>query len=85
MANIELQEGKIYHIAYGEQVQLVARYKKEDACNYYLFDYLHYWQGYEKFYHNAAYCCQAGITEIREATQAEKMALVRFEIEKNCI
>lgn len=80
-----MEHGKIYFISYGGSVQLVAKYKDSDTCNHNFYDLIHYWNGYETFRYNKEYCIKSGITEIREASQAEKMSLVRFEIENNCI
>ena len=84
---ITLGVGKIYFISFGTQTQLVARYKSDDACNYFFFDHLHYWNSYETFYHGNQknYCVKSGIEEMREATLPEKHALLKFELENNCI
>ncbi len=83
---IEMEEGKMYFINFGGGTQLVVRYKNQDACNYFFYDHLHYWNGHENFYKNKCnYCVKSGIEEIRLATVPEKYLLFRNEIENNCI
>lgn len=76
-----MEPGKIYFISYGPNTSLVVRFKANDGPQYKLFDYLHYWQGYENF-HSGCYCfcLTSGVEEIREATDAEKHNLL-----KHCI
>lgn len=81
---LEMEDGKIYFISYGGTT-LIARYKSDDVCDHLIYDYLHYWAGYENFYFNACRICKSGIQEIRRASDAEKHLLVRHEIEKGCI
>lgn len=45
---IEMKPGKIYYLSYGG-TEVVGRYKGDDACNYFFYDYLHQWAGYEPF------------------------------------
>ena len=79
--------GKIHFISFGEQTQLVVRFKEIDMCNIKFFDSIHYWNSFETFHKNQSrnYCVKNGITEIRPATLPEKHALLKFEIENNCI
>lgn len=79
-----MDQGKIYYISFGG-TEIVGRYKKSDTCNYFFEAYLHYWAGHESFMKNNPYCVKHGIEEIRRATQTEKMALLRFEIEHQTI
>lgn len=81
---MELIQGKIYFIDF-EGVQIVGRFFLEGTTNITFYDYLHYWNGYESFKMNKPYCVKSGIKEIREATKPEKMNLIRFELEHNCI
>ena len=83
---IQMEQGKIYFISFGS-TQLVVRYKGDDACNYIFYDYLHYWNGFETFHkrEEVNYCVKNGIEEIRVATLPEKHALIKFELEHNCI
>ena len=83
----DLEVGKIYFISFGEQTQLIVRFKEVDACHINFFDSLHYWNSFETFYKRseANYCVKNGIEEIRPATLPEKHALLKFEIEHNCI
>lgn len=85
--NVEMEQGKIYFISFGSSTQLIVRFKDSDACNYNFYDHLHYWNSFENFHNRTAqnYCVKHGIEEIREATLAEKHALLKFEIEHNCI
>ena len=87
MALTEMEQGKIYFISFGSQTQLVVRYKNSDACNHYFYDEIHYWNSFETFHKRDAqcYCVKNGIEEIRPATLPEKHALLKFEIEHNCI
>lgn len=87
MKDLELEIGKIYFIQFGSQTQIVGRYKDELNTNYLFFDHLHYWNGYETFHKRGQqnYCVKSGIEEIREATLPEKHALIKFELEYNCI
>lgn len=82
---LDLKPFKIYSITYAG-TQLIARYRGDDVCKHLLYDYLHYWQGFETFYsgkNNNNYCVKNGIDEIREATPAEKQALIKKELETN--
>lgn len=87
MEKIQMEQGKIYFISFGSSTQLVVRYKSDDACNYIFYDHLHYWNSFETFHKrdNVNYCVKNGIEEIREATLPEKHALIKFELEHNCI
>lgn len=80
-----MEQGKIYFLDFGGNTQIVGRYKDSDSCNHNFYDLLHYWNGYESFKYNKEYCVKHGIEEIRRATKAEKHALIRFEIEHDCI
>ena len=77
---IEMEPGKIYSISYGD-AQLIARYKKSDVCNHYIFSGLYYWSGFEN-YRPSGHCVKAGITSIRPASRSEKFNLFRFEVDK---
>lgn len=81
--------GKIYFISFGANTQLVVRYKCSDVTNHHFFDSIHYWNGFETYRKSicqqANYCVKSGIEEIRRATLPEKHALIKFEIENNCI
>lgn len=79
----ELKVSRIYCFDFGPNTQVIGRYKSKEIPNIIFFDHLHYWNGYESF-KQGGYCVTSGLT-IREASQAEKMNLVRFEIENNCI
>ena len=81
---IKMEQGKIYFISFGG-TEVIGRYDKSDTCNHLFFAYLHYWAGFESFRQNKPYCVKHGIEQIRRATQAEKMALLRFEIEHETI
>ncbi len=87
MDKIIMEIGKIYFISFGSQTQLIVRYKDEDACNYNFFDCIHYWNSFESFRKEKGmvFCVKGGIEEIRPATLPEKHALLKFEIEHNCI
>ena len=87
MEKIQMEQGKIYFISFGSSTQLVVRYKGDDACNHIFYDHLHYWNSFETFYkrEQVNYCVKNGIEEIREATLPEKHALIKFELEHNCI
>ena len=86
-SSTELQQGKIFFMSFGSQTQLLVRFKGDDGVRYTFYDHLHYWNGCEKFHYNSQvnYCVKHGIEEIREATLPEKHALIRFELEHNCI
>ena len=79
-----MEVGKIYFIDYGGTT-VVGRFLKSEITSYHFFDYLHYWNGFEQFHKNKPYCVHTGIKEIRRASDAEKMNLVRFELEHDCI
>lgn len=79
-----MQPGKIYFLSFAG-TEVVGRYKGEDVCNYFFHDYLHQWAGHETFHGQAAYTVKHGITEMREATQTEKQALLRHSIANNTI
>ncbi len=80
----ELIQGKIYYVDYGNNTQIVFRYKSMEGYNIDFFDCLHYWNGYERFCKNT-YCVTSGIEQLRRATKAEIHTLVRHEIENDCI
>ena len=82
---IEMEIGKIYFLSYGGNTQILGRYKGDDACNYYWFDLVHYWNGFETFRSNHGYSVKHGVSEIRRATKPEKHTLIRFEIENETI
>jgi hypothetical protein len=83
--NLEiLEQGKIYFLDYGSNTQIVGRYKDSDCCNHNFYDLLHYWNGHESFRNND-YCTKAGIETLRRATKPEKHALIKHEIENDCI
>jgi len=81
---LQMEVGKIYFISYGGNTQLVIRYKGLDVTQYFYFDCLHYWNGYETF-QKEGYCVHSGVEEIRPATKPEKFNLIRFEIEHETI
>jgi len=85
MEKIKLEQGKIYYLDYGNNTQIVGRYKESDVCNHFFYDLLHYWNGYESFRHTNQYCVLNGIENIRRATKAEIHNLIKFEIENGCI
>lgn len=79
-----MESGKIYYLSFGG-TEIVGRYTHSDTCNHFFEAYLHYWAGREEFRKNGPYCVTSGIQELRRATQTEKMALLRFEIEHETI
>lgn len=81
----ELIQGKIYYLDYGDNTQIVGRYKFSDACNHFFYDLLHYWNGGETFRNKNGYCVKAGIENLRRASKAEIHNLVNHEIENDCI
>ena len=85
MDKVEMQQGKIYYLDYGGNTQIIGRFKNDETTRYVFFDLLHYWNGFESFRQNEPYCIHNGIENIRCASDSEKMNLVRFEIEYNCI
>lgn len=85
MSSIEMKPGKIYYVSYGG-TEIVGRYKGQEVCNYLWYDYLHQWAGFESFrYGDNLYSVTSGVEEIREATQTEKQALLRYSIQHNTI
>ncbi len=82
-----MEQGKIYFISYGSNTQLVIRFKDENSVQYNYYDGLHYWNGSETFHRRAQinYCVKSNIVELRAATKPEKHALLRFELEYDCI
>lgn len=83
--NLELEQGKIYFLSYGGNTQVVGRFKETKTTEHVFYDVLHYWNGYETFRKSNQPCVKNGIEIIREASQSEKMSLIRFELEHNCI
>ena len=77
---IKMKPAHIYYISFGG-TSLIVRYKGESTCGcqHDFYSHLHYWNGYERYY-GGGYCVHSGIEEIREATDAEKHTLIRFEI-----
>jgi len=80
----EMIPGKMYFVAYGSQPQLIVRFKSDETTQMNFFDHIQYWNGFEQF-HKGGYAVHSGITEIREANQAEKHLLFRNEIQNNCV
>jgi len=80
-----LEQGKIYYLDYGNNTQIIGRYKDTDACQHNFYDLLHYWNGYESFRHTNQYCVTNGIETIRRASKSEIHNLVKHEIEHGCI
>jgi hypothetical protein len=87
VAIVKMEVGKIYFISFGQSTQIVVRYKGDDGPRHMFFDHLHYWNSFETFHNRDGtnYCVKAGIEELREATLPEKHALIKFELENNCI
>ena len=81
----DLEQGKIYYLDYGSNTQIVGRYKSSDVCNHFVYDLLHYWNGYETFRKGNQYCVTSGIENLRRASKAEIHNLVKNEIENDCI
>jgi hypothetical protein len=82
MANITIQmeNGKIYYIAFGSNTQIVCRYKEDDSMNHFFYTHLHYWNGFET-YRVKGHCCKSDITELRAASKSEKHNLFNHEVE----
>ena len=85
MEKSEMENGKIYFVSYGGNTQLIIRFKYDDFTQFYYYDALHYWNGFQTFYKNKGYGVHSGITEIRAASKCEKHTLCKFEIEEECI
>lgn len=83
----DLIPGKIYFIKFSENTQLIGRFKEHDTCHLQFFDLLHYWNSFENFWYGKEniYCVKSGIEELRPATIPEKHALIKFELENDCI
>ncbi len=81
VANIEMIPGKYYFISFGDQTQLVVRFRENQVTTYNFYDCLHYWNRHESYRNNNAYCVHSGIIELRPATLPEKNALINKEIE----
>ncbi len=80
-----LEQGKIYYLDYGNNTQIIGRYKGSDACQHFFYDLLHYWNGFESFRCGNEYCVKSGIENIRRASKSEIHSLIRHEIENDCI
>lgn len=85
MEKIKLEQGKIYFLSYGGNTQIVGRFKEDTMTEYVFYDLLHYWNGFESFRKKTDRCVHTGVEEIRPASQSEKMNLIRFELEHDCI
>lgn len=85
MKEEDLEQGKIYSFEYGSNTQLIGRYRDSDSCNYFFYDLLHYWNGYEIFRQNNQYCVKSGVENIRRASKCEIYNLFKYEIENDCI
>ena len=84
MAPHELEPGRIYFVAFGENTQLVFRHKQHDTTKQLYHAALHYWNGYERFDKNG-YFVNSGISELRPASKPEKHSLFQKEIENETI
>lgn len=83
----DLQQNKIYSVCWSGGTQIVGRYKgvlEEVTCQHTLYDCLHYWNGHQSFHHKETVYLN-NTDEIREASKAEKVLLVGYEIEHNLI
>lgn len=80
---IKMEPGKMYYIAFGPNTCLVVRFKEEDTMNYHFYSHLHYCNGFESFHIGGHIVKNA--TEMRIASQPEKHALFKFEIENDCV
>lgn len=83
MVLVQMEQGKIYFISYG-QTTLVVRYKESDTTKHFYYDALHNWSGHESFYTDG-YFLNSGIEFIREGSDAEKQSLLRKSIEHKTI
>jgi len=81
----DLEQGKIYYLDYGNNTQIIGRYKNSDVCKHFFYDFLHYWNGYETFRKGNQYCVKSGIENLRRASKSEIHNLVKFEIENDCL
>lgn len=84
--------GKIYVLIFQDKVKIIGRFhfiqfQDSEECKLHFFDYLHYVNGFEVFRSNCVYQVNYDYTleEIRAATIEEKLLLVKFEIENDCI
>lgn len=81
----DMKIGKVYMLDYGG-TQVLGRFKGDDTTQYLFYEYLHYWAGFEAIHHgDNLWCEKSGIESIREASPAEKHALLKFAIEHNTI
>lgn len=84
MKKVDMLIGKIYHISYGENTQVIGMVKSIETMKISFFNHLHYWNGYESF-HQKGECVTSGIEEIREATKCEKHNYFKSALEKDAI
>lgn len=84
MEKKDLKVGKIYKADFGNNVEIIFRYKEQTVTNIVFFDHVHYWNGFETF-NKDGYCVSSAITELRKANKAEKHTLLRFSIEHDTI
>ena len=82
---ITMEQGKIYYLDYGNNTQIIGRFKDSETTKYNFYDLLHYWNGYESFKCGDQYCVKSGIETIRRASKSEIHNLVKHEIENDCI
>lgn len=68
---LEMEQGRIYYLDYGNNTQIIGRFKDSDTCNHNFYDLLHYWNGYESFRMKNQYCVKTGIENIRRASKAK--------------
>lgn len=80
----DLKSGRIYHISFGENTQVVGMVKQVDSLKITLSFYHHYWSGYESL-KRESYVVTSGIELIREASKSEKHNLLKSAIEFNLI
>lgn len=82
----DLLPNKIYSVTWCS-TQIVGRYKEvkcNATCQHTFYDCLHYWNSHECFYSDqTVYLSNAD--EIREASKAEKLMLVKYEIDNSLI
>lgn len=83
---IIMEQGKIYYLDYGGNTQIVGRFKEDSTTQYFFYDLLHYWNGYESFRKGPnEYCIHTGVENIRRASKSEIHNLVKHEIDNDCI
>jgi hypothetical protein len=77
--------GRIYYGECSPNIKIVGRFLRETITQYIFSDYIQYRDTEEHFSERDIFFVRGDIETLREANYSEKMSLVKYEINHNCI